>query len=185
MNEIVTAIEVKDWHSLQEAVAKLVDSSNLSVNVLQEILKTFPSIVAAFPDQSVVEHKGQKIFWHRYETLIWEIGEAFRQVLKKHKELRKESTLFCDFEQVALDTQFGKGRESFVMLLGQYGDQNVIGTLKTSLEDREVQGHAVYALRLIGASEVQDDIRPFLQSSKTWVRKEAKKYFEKLEKQRS
>jgi len=185
MNEIVKAIEAKNWHSLQVAISRLVNSSNLSVIVLQEILKTLPSIVDAFPDQSVVEHKGQKIIWHRYETLIWEIGEAFRQILKKHKELRKESNLFRDFEQVALDAQFGKGRESFVMLLGQYGDQNVIGSLKTLLEDREVQGHAVYALRFIGASEVQDDIRPFLQSSKTWVRNEAKKYFEKLEKQRS
>ncbi len=183
MIEIVKAIKAKDWHSLQEAVARLVDSPNLSVNALQGILETFPSIVAAFPDQSIVEHQDHNIVWHRYETLIWEIGETFRQIFKKHEQLRKEPNLLRELEQVALNTQFGKGRESFVMLLGRYGNQDVINTLKSLLEDREVQGHAIYALRLIGASEVQDDIRPFLQSSKTWVRNEAKKYFVKLEKQ--
>jgi HEAT repeat protein len=99
--------------------------------------------------------------------------------------LRKDRNLLSGFERVALNTQYGKGRESFVMLLGQFGGQDVVDTLQKLLNDQEVQGHAVYALRLLGAPEVQDSILPFLQSPKTWVRNEAKKYFDKLDKQSS
>jgi HEAT repeat protein len=185
MIEILNAIETKDWYSLQAATNKLADSPTISIDSLIEILKILPSIVIAFPDQFTVEHKGNQIIRHRYETLIWEIGEIFRQVLKKHKRLRQEPNLFSSLARVTLDTQFGKGRESFVMLLGQYGDQNMVGTLVQLLKDEEVQGHAVYALRLLGAPEVQDSVRPFLKSPKTWVRNEAKKYFQKFENQRS
>jgi HEAT repeat protein len=183
MIEIIKAIETKDWRSLQAAINKFTDSSTISADSLKEILNILPSIVAAFPDQFIVKHKGNQIIWRRYETLIWEIGEKFRQVLKQHKVLRKEPNLFSSLERVTLDSQFGKGRESFVMLLGQYGNKDVVGTLRELLKDQEVQGHAVYALRLIGAPEVQESIRPFLQSSKTWVRNEAKKYFLKLDNQ--
>jgi hypothetical protein len=182
MNEIIKAIETKDWRSFPVALDHLVDSSSLSVNALVDILNIFPSIVNAFPEQLGIEFEGTRIIWYRYEMLIWAIGEKFRQVIKRQKELRKEPVLFSELEKVALDTQFGKGRESFVMLLGQYGGLDRVATLKKLLEDPEVQGHAVYALRLLGAPEVKENVLPLTQSPRKWIRNEAKKYFKKLEK---
>lgn len=183
MNEIVKAIEAKDWHSLQMAVFGLANSYTISIRELCEILEILPSIVVAFPEQTILKDKGEQITWYRYETLIWQIGESFRQILKRKKEFRKDSTLLYAIQKICLDIQFGKGRESFVMLLGQYGDQRVVGTFVQLLNDLQVQGHAIYALRLHGTPEVQESIRPFLQSSKTWIRNEAKKYFQKITKQ--
>jgi hypothetical protein len=183
MIQIIEAIKTKDWRSVQTAINGLIDCPSISADALIEILETFSSIVSAFPNQFIGENKGDQIIWHRYETLIWETGEVFRQVLKRHKTLRMDLLLLSKLERVTLDYRFGKGRQSFVMLLGQYGNRNVVATLQQLLEDPEVQGHAVYALRLLGAYEVQESLRPFLQFPKKWVRNEAKKYFKKLEKQ--
>jgi len=184
MDKIATAIESKDWQALHLAALELANSSNISISELGKILELLPFIVIAFPDSSIMEYKDEKIIWYRYETLIWQLGEAFRHILKKRKEFRKDRNLFRAVENVCLDRTFGKGRECFVMLLGQYGDREVINTLLKLLDDSQVHGHAIYALRLLGASEAQDNIRPFLQSSKTWVRNEAKKYFQKIVNQR-
>ena len=67
------------------------------------------------------------------------------------------------------------------MLLGRYGGAAQIPALIGLLDDAEVSGHAVYALRLLGASEAAERVRPFLDSPKTWVRQEAEKYFQKIE----
>jgi len=66
------------------------------------------------------------------------------------------------------------------MLLGQYGGPEQIPTLIDLLQDLEVCGHAVYALRLLGASEAADEVQPFLTSPKTWIRQEARKFFKKI-----
>ena len=86
---------------------------------------------------------------HRYGTLVWQVGELFQANFKRKKEFRKDPELFHAVEEVWLDTQFGKGRESFVVLLGQYGNRDVISTLLKLLKDSQLQGHAIYALRLL------------------------------------
>lgn len=184
MDKIATAIEAKDWQALHLSIFELANSSNIPIGELGKILEDLPFIVIAFPDSSIMEYKGEKIIWYRYETLIWQLGEAFRHILKKRKEFRKDRNLFRAIEEICLDRQFGKGRESFVILLGQYGNREAINTLLELLGDSQVQGHAIYALRLLGASEAQSQVRPFLQSSKTWIRDEAKKYFQKIASQR-
>jgi len=137
-------------------------------------------IVEQFPRVSVIEHRGQSITWYTYEDMIWAVGESFRQVLKKQKRLRTSQPLFQAIENVASRPTFGKGRESFVMLMGQYGGKDRVPILVSLLQDRELGGHAVYALRLLGAEEAMEAIRPFLESEKPWVRREARRYFEKI-----
>jgi hypothetical protein len=183
MEEILEAIEARDRTAFQDALQKILRRANLTKGELLRILDVVPSIVNTFQEQFVVQSRAGDITWYRYELVIWEIGEFLRQVLKRNKTLRKEGELFSAIEQAALDPVYGKGRESFVMLLGQYGSPDRVDTLKQLLKDQQVQGHAIFALRLLGAAEVQDDVRPFLQSSKTWIRNEAKKYFIKIQKQ--
>jgi hypothetical protein len=185
MIDIFTAIKEKDWKALESAIRRFTEQTEITKGDLLDLAHIFPSIVAAFPEQSTIKLKSGNIIWHRYEFLIWGIGESFRKVLKQHKNLRRDNELFKIIKQIASNPVYGKGRESFVMLLGQYGDRDSVGVLKQLLEDQEVQGHAIYALRLLGVPEVQENIRPFLQSRKTWVRNEAKKYFQKLEKRQA
>lgn len=70
------------------------------------------------------------------------------------------------------------------MLLGQYGGSLQITALTGLLDDSEVCGHAIYALRLLDAIEAAERVRPFLNSHKTWVKQEARKYFQKIQRRR-
>jgi len=67
------------------------------------------------------------------------------------------------------------------MLLGQYGGASQIPALIRLLDDPQVSGHAIYSLRLLGAAEAADKVRPFLDESKAWVKQEARKFFQKIE----
>ena len=63
MSGIVKAMEAKDWQALQLAVFELANSSNISIRELNRILSLFPSLVVAFPDQTIAEHKDEQIVW--------------------------------------------------------------------------------------------------------------------------
>ena len=134
-----------------------------------------------FTDPFTFEHRGEQITWYRHESLVWALGEAFRRVMLRNRRLRRGERVFEAVRSVCLDRRLGKGRESFTMLLGHYGGPAQIPTLIQLLDDPQVCGHAVYALRLLHASEAADKVRPFLASPKTWVRQEARKYFQKIE----
>jgi hypothetical protein len=131
------------------------------------------------------EYRGIQITWYRYESLVWALGEQFRQALRRLKRLRRNERVFAAVRAVCLDRRFGKGRETFTMLLGHYGGPAQIPALIGLLKDPEVYGHALYALRLLGAAEAAAKVRPFLKSPKTWVRNEATKYFKKIERMKT
>ena len=116
-----------------------------------------------------------------FQSVIWTLGESFRRILKRDKRLRRSDQFFQAVESICLDERFGKGRESFTMLLGQYGGVSRIPVLIRLLDDPDVAGHAVYSLRLLRAVEAAEKVRPFLESPKTWVRNEARKFFQKIE----
>jgi hypothetical protein len=134
-----------------------------------------------FTDPFCLEHRGEHITWFRYEDLIWALGESFRRIMLRARSLRSRERVFEAVRGICLDRRLGKGRESFTMLLGHYGGAAQIPTLVQLLDDPEVSGHAVYALRLLSAAGAADKVRPFLDSPKAWVRKEARKYFQKIE----
>ena len=127
------------------------------------------------------DYKDKRITWYGYEWLIWHLGESFRQIMFRNKKLRRNERVFERVQALCLEPRFGKGRESFTMLLGRYGGASQIPVLVRLLGDPQVCGHAVYGLRLLGASEAADKVRPFLNSPKAWIRQEAGKYFEKIE----
>ena len=181
MDGLFTAIKSKDSHEFTLALEEFGEKADISEDDLLQLLDLLPRLVSTYIEPYTFEHEGEMITWYVYESLIWEVGEKIRQILKQHKRLRRSSRLFSEVEQVSRKTTFSKGRESFVMLLGQYGGLERVPVLRELLKDFEVKGHAVYALRLLGAEEAIEDVRPFLKSERTWVRNEAKKYFVKLE----
>lgn len=183
MIEINEAIKAKDRQALSVIFHYFTERQAVSEDLLIEIINnTLPSILSTFTNVYVFTFKGTEIKSYEYESLIWQIGETFRQTLTRNKTLRNSKRLFDAIEQVVLDRKYGRGRESFVMLFGQYKKCEYISTLVSLLDDPDVNGHSVYSLRLIGDPLVKEKIRPFLDCPKTWVRNEARKYFAKIEK---
>lgn len=174
----ITFAEGTDPHA---AVSAFGDADGVSEDDLLAALQLIESWYQRFTESYTFEHEGRQItLYHHYESLVWALGESFRRIMLRNRRLRRRERIFEAVRVVCLDQRLGKGRESFTMLLGQYGGAAQIPTLIRLLDDPDVSGHAVYALRLLGASEAAERIGPFLDSPKTWVRREARKYFEKI-----
>ena len=173
--------QATDWKSLDIAVHSFGKSNSWTEDDLLMALNAIKSWRKRFADKFVFEFQGEQIFWGRYESLVWALGEQFHQVLSKNKPLRKSGRFFEAVQAICFEKKFGKGRESFTMLLGQYGGASQIPALIRLLDDPQVSGHAIYSLRLLGAAEAADKVRPFLDESKAWVKQEARKFFQKIE----
>jgi hypothetical protein len=174
-------VEATDWLLLKTAIHGFGDSDNVSEDDLLAALRVAEVWRERFTEPFTFEFRGEQITWFRYESLVWTLGESFRRLMLRGRRLRRCERVFEAVRSLCCDGRFGKGRESFIMLLGKYGGADQIPTLIDLLDDPQICGHAVYALRLLGASEAADKIRPFLGSSKTWMRQEARKYFQKIE----
>jgi hypothetical protein len=107
----------------------------LNEEELLGIIHNLPSIVEVYTGVFEVEFKKKTISYKDYEGMIWDIGEKFRQIIKRNKKLKAKDKIFKEIEKVAQNKLFGKGRESFVMLLGQYGGKDYIPTLMKLFND--------------------------------------------------
>src|ERR1700682_3056100 len=60
--------------------------------------------------------------WSAYELKIWELGESLRHFLKR-KDWRGQGELLDGVARVLMSRNFGKGRQTFALLLGEYGNK--------------------------------------------------------------
>src|SRR6185312_12261319 len=151
-----------------------------NVQQILQLLAELPAQRAAHRDEYVVLAQDGPITWVNHESLAWSLGESIRQALSRRRTLRADPVLWSALEAVATDPAVGKGREPFVMLLGQYGGPDRASVLFRLLDDREVVGHALYALRLLGVSGAEQRARELERSQRAWIRKEARRYLEKV-----
>lgn len=115
--------------------------------------------------------------WIAYEGKIWELGESVRQCLTKRKLWRSWSTLFETVAEVVADRQYGKGRESWVLLLGEFSAAAHRDLLVRLLDDPEVTSHAITALRHGKIDDAVEEVRAVMQRAKnSRTRSSAKKY---------
>jgi hypothetical protein len=169
-----------DFREANRYLAALGDVPGVTEEDLLEALTLAPAIRQRFTESSHVEYRGRRITWFHYETLLWTLGESFRRQLKRHRAFRRRPSLFIPVAGLCEDQAYGKGRESFTMLLGQYGGPATAPVLLRLLSDPDVHGQALYALRLLGDPAGIPQARSLLTSSRTWVRGEARKYLAKV-----
>ena len=106
--------------------------------------------------------------------LRWAIGNAL--------DVLANDEIAGQMINLATDRRYGKAREMVVLGLGKLKDGRVTGVLLNLLGDDEVVGHAVMALGKLRARTARSRIEPLLNHPKSWVRKEAKKALERIDK---
>jgi hypothetical protein len=124
-----------------------------------------PALIRAFKDAP-----------QNQELLRWAIGNAIEVVV--------DSSLLEDIAEIVGDRGNGKSREMFALALGRIPGRTSVEILLKLLEDEEVAGHAIIALRKLKAVEALDHLGRFADHPKTWVRNEAKKAIGSLTKTR-
>lgn len=108
------------------------------------------------------------------DLLAWAIGNALTVVA--------DESVRDDLLELVQDRRLGGGRQTVAEALARFkNDQEVVDALVGLLEDEEVAGHAIVALRKLKAREAKPHLEPFLDHPKAWVRKEAKKALQLLQ----
>ena len=106
--------------------------------------------------------------------LRWAIGNAL--------EVVGDDAVLDDMIELAKDRRYGRAREMVVVGLGNMTDGRVLPVLIDLLNDDEVCGHAIIALGKLKALTACAYLKPFLKHPKSWMRTEAKKAIEKIDK---
>jgi len=106
--------------------------------------------------------------------LKWAIGNALSEVA--------DDSVFDDIVELVRDRRHGRAREMLAVALANVKDPRAGGVLIELLDDEEVAGHAVLALRKLAPLEARSAIERFVDHPKTWVRNEARRALAKIDK---
>lgn len=119
-----------------------------------------------------------------FEREIWMVGSELLETFKKNKKISLSEDLLEEILKIIEEKKYGRGRESFVMLLHYFKNKpQVEHCLSTLLEEPILYGFAIgklQKLKLFSYLVKVQDI--FANEKKSWIRQAAKKYIEKATK---
>lgn len=105
----------------------------------------------------------------------WSIGDAL--------EIIKDPSICDELITIAVDKSYGRARERIVAALGYYKENIKIRKILVDLlEDKDVTGHALEALKKCGEKEDITFIEPYLLHKNAWIRKEAEQAIKQINK---
>jgi hypothetical protein len=145
------------------------------------VLETVKKAAASIPDRQVprqppsAELSGEPA-WQPFEHVVWDAGEAIRQLLVRCPALRRDPEVQEGFLRIATDRRAHRGRQSFIMLLGFKACAQHATRLVQELADPNVDGHVIWALNRMKVPDFSRRIEPFMTHEKAWIRKEATRY---------
>ena len=93
-----------------------------------------------------------------------------------------DETVVNDLIQLVTDTRHGKSREMIAVALGNMKDPRVADVLVSLLQDEQMAGHAIIGLGKLRSVGTRSALEPFLNHRKSWIRAEAKKSIERIDK---
>lgn len=114
--------------------------------------------------------------WLGFEMYLWKLSERLRPLFKVRKDWRSGSEILKSMVSVCQRREFGKGRQNFVLLIGDFGgvaESNELGVL---LNDSNVQGHVIKALVKQRNTRFQDKVANTIPALSGWTKSVAKKY---------
>jgi hypothetical protein len=149
--------QVEDWH-LKDSIVRALSVPWAKPAALLPLIVEFRT--AAGP--TIVDH------------VKWAIGNALSIIA--------DDTVFDDVADLVQEKRHGRSREMLAVALGRMKDPRAVDLLIKLLDDEEVAGHALIAIRKLKAREAASRVEPFLNHPKAWVRSEAKKALARITK---
>jgi len=99
----------------------------------------------------------------------------YRWAVANTLEVVADQAICPELLELATERSFGPDRQMIVLALGRMKDPRVVPALCGLLDDDDVVGHALIALRRLRAREAVPAIEGCLRHPQAWVRAEAKK----------
>lgn len=85
--------------------------------------------------------------WYGYENALWDVSEDLRAYMRSRGAIRGRHPFFDAVAKIVADAYYGKGRQNFVLVLGQYGGHHYADVIANGLGDPDVCAQALCALR--------------------------------------
>jgi HEAT repeats len=108
-------------------------------------------------------------------------AHAYRWAVGNALEVVGDDSVIEDMMSFAEDRKYGMARQMVVVGLGKSRDPRVVKVLTRLLDDEEVAGHSIMALGKLGATIARPRIEAFSHHEKAWLRKEAKKALDRID----
>ena len=152
------------------------DFDNRLDKILSETEALIPS--EALPDLPFMPEAPDVHDYYRFELDLWDKGEEIRQLIldSKKKPNHDQIKRICD---ICTNPSAGRGRQSFVMLLGKKCYAEYAPAIAPFLSDDDIDGHVVDTLYKMGTPYYVAQIQPFTKHKRAWIRNIAKKYINK------
>ncbi|MBI5534844.1 MAG: hypothetical protein HY898_19110 [Deltaproteobacteria bacterium] len=146
---------------------------------VSSVLRDLIASIAALPRAITAEGVDGAPPWFATEWSLWVLGESLNKLVKRRKG-EPLSPIIGVVSDTVRDRRFGKGRQTFVRILGGVDAEAHKELLMDLLDDPEVSGHAIKALRVGKVSGASERVREALRVARVgWIRTEAKKYLAK------
>ena len=108
------------------------------------------------------------------ELVNWVIASALSVVA--------DAAVFDQLIRLVTDRRFGSARQMLTIALVRAGGPKAEDVLIQLLDDEDVAGHALYALRTIATEKSTPRLKTFLSHPRMWVRREAEKTLAHIQK---
>lgn len=159
----------------------------------QEFLAIFLESYEEYCDELVVNRKVLSIKgvdgapnWYGYEYKIWDANFKYIEPILKVKKFKGKKKLTDGLLSICLSNKYGKGRQSLIILIGEYGIKTYASSLGPLLDDSEVTIQVIAALTKMKDVSQYEKIKAFAEKEKaTPERFYAKKYVNKVKKDSS
>ena len=152
----------------------------ININKIQEKDYLYNSCNLSYDKYFNSDDKGQL---KSFEREIWMIGSEIIDNIKRKKIEKKILTDILSEEllKVIEEDRFGRGRESFVMLLHYFkNNPNIETCLATLLDDEQLYAFAIDELTILKNFKYVDKVQKILSEEKVpWRRKVAERYIKK------
>ena len=149
-------------------------------NQLDKILSEAESLIPneKLPDLPFIPEAPDVHDYHRYELDLWDKGEEIRQLIfdSKKKPNQYQIKRICN---ICTNPFAGRGRQSFVVLLGKKCYAEYAPIIAPFLSDDDIDGHVIDTLYKMRTPDYVSQIQPFTKHKRTWIRNIAKKYINK------
>lgn len=149
--------------ALTEAIRLLVDSWR------KNLIKVSMNGVMGAPD------------WLGYELKIWKMGEVLRH-LYRFRRWKGKDVLLDQVANLIKNRDYGKGRQTLALLLGDFGGKYYSDDLIELLDDRDICGHVIKAIKKARIRGMSEKVRHIAENSGGWVKRAAQNYIKDEEK---
>lgn len=119
--------------------------------------------------------------WMNVEIALWDLSEEIRGIMVRDKMSRGRTPLLDAVADIVRDPAYGKGRQNFVLMLGELGKGEYTAVLADLLDDDTVSGHAISALAKTRTPGFEKEAERLMEEAPTPNhRREAKKYLRRM-----